>query len=426
MTMNKILIIANHFPPLALGGVQRPLKFAKYLPEYGWDPVVLTITPKKLIVADEFLLKEALDSGIKIERTGKGLTNTSNIVTRVQRQTFRKMKYYYSSLVHIPDSSIGWKTKAVKKAIELWDTYGGFNIIFATAPPYSNLLVAQELKKKFKVPLVIDYREGWVDSPLNTYPTAYHKMQNERLEKAVLRDADKVITNNRRMKELLISHYSQNSYNDIKIYPNGYDKRDIDFAASKNLPYLTKMRFTYSGSLNSKGLKLYFKSIKSLLTHHPEINDEIEFCYIGLTPKSLVRTAKELGIMDNLNLTGFLNHHEFVKYLLASDVLFLHMKRGENDDAIVPGVLGNYIGSRKNILGCIPDGESEKLLKEYRASKIVTDFNPDTISEAMFDYYQLFNKKKLPEANPAIVEKYEYKQYIEELSKELNYLMDLE
>ena len=66
------------------------------------------------------------------------------------------------------------------------------------------------------------------------------------------------------------------------------------------------------------------------------------------------------------------------------------------------------------------------MLKEYRASKIVTDFNPDTISEAMFDYYQLFNKKKLPEANPAIVEKYEYKQYIEELSKELNYLMDLE
>jgi len=425
--MKKVLFISYYFPPMGFGGVKRPLKFAKYLNHFNWDVTVLTDSPRKLFLVDDFLLTEALESGIKIERTGAEILDTNKIITKIPNDSFQSFKNYFSSWFYIPDSKIFWYSKATKKAIQLWKENGGYNLVFATAPPFTDFLIGQELKRRFKVPLVVDFMDSWVGNyTLRYYPTLYHKKRNIALESAVVKDANKIITTNRRIKEMIISRNPDITYNDIKLYPHTFDKYDFELAKKKNLPYTNKMRITYVGSLHSRGLKLLFKSIRALFNAVPLYKDKIEFLYLGIVPKKLLRFAKDFKILDSLYMPGYVNHLECIKYLLASDVLFLHIKNIKNNDAILPGVIGDYIGSRKNILACVPDGVTKNVLLNYNACKIVTDYNPATIAEAIYDYYNEYEANSLPLPNEALIEKFENMQYVEALAREFNYLQDIE
>ena len=425
--MNKVLFISYYFPPMGMGGVQRTLKFAKYLLNYDWQPVVLTINPKKYFAIDEYLLQEALDSGIIIERTGKKKFDTGQIVTRVPKERFRKIKSRIGQFFFIPDTKISWKKKALKKIDRLWKKYEGFDLVYATAPPYTDFLIGQEVKKKYKIPLVIDYRDAWVDSKvLNFYPTPFHKSRNMKLERKVIKDANVVITTNRRVKELIISRYGNIAYNDIKIFPHGYDSEDFENASVKKLPLINKMRITYSGSFYTRDPKFYFKAIKNFFTKHPDLKDKVEFCFLGLFTKEHLNIAKNLDILDCLNLPGYLNHFECIKYLLASDVLFLLISRGENEDAAMPGKVGEYIGSRKNIIACIPEGVTKKILENYKAIKFVDDENPEKIADTIYEYYLLYEQNQMPAANEDMVLSYDRKKFTSELAKEFNYLLDVE
>lgn len=411
---------------MGMGGVQRTLKFAKYLKEYGWDPVVLTDSPKKYFAVDESMLNEAIESGIKIERTGEEITDVSKIIIKTPNEKLRKLRSRAGQFLLIPDNKKFWLKPALKKVDEIWKKYNGFNVIFATAPPYTDFLVGQEVKKKYKVPLVIDYRDAWVDSPvLNFYPTPFHKMSNMRLEKGVLKDANKIITTNRRVKELIISRYGNIEYNDVKIIPHGYDEDDFEKAKTMELPLTNKMRITYSGSFYTRNPKFYLEAIYKFFVKYPELKKDVEFCFIGIISKDNLALIKSYGIEDSLNILGYINHIECIKYLLASDVLFFMISRGENDDAAMPGKVGEYIGSRKNIIACIPEGVTKKILEKYNAIKFV-DENPEELRNTFHDYYLMFRNKSLPAANNEVVEQFERKALTYELAKEFNLLVDIE
>ncbi|HMS66264.1 MAG TPA: glycosyl transferase family 1, partial [Ignavibacteria bacterium] len=143
--MNKVLIISYYFPPMGMGGVQRTLKFAKYLREYGWESVVITDSPKKYYAVDENLLQEALDCGIKIERTGSEVFDVKNIVVKAPNDRVRKFKTKLSQFFFIPDSKILWKKKALKKIDEIWNKYGGFFFLFFKTPPHTYFFFGQTL-----------------------------------------------------------------------------------------------------------------------------------------------------------------------------------------------------------------------------------------------------------------------------------------
>ncbi|MBS1516305.1 MAG: glycosyltransferase [Bacteroidetes bacterium] len=425
--MNKVLIISYYFPPMGMGGVQRTLKFAKYLKDYGWQPVVITDSPKKYFAVDNSLLEEAIESGIKIERTGNKPFDPSKIIVKAPKENMRKLRSAVSQFFFIPDSKIGWKKKALKKIDEIWSKYNGFDLVFATAPPYTDFLIGQEVKRKYKIPLVIDYRDAWVDSPvLNYYPTPYHKLKNMRLEKGVLKIANKVITTNRRVKEYIISRYGNIEYNDVKIISHGFDSEDFEKAAHSELPSTSKFRVSYSGSFYTRNPKFYFEAIKAFVDKYPELKNDIEFCFIGTFSKENLQIAKNLGIEQYLNITGYLEHINCVKYVMASDVLFLMISRGENEDAAMPGKVGEYIGSRKNIIACIPEGVTKKMLEKYNAIKFIDDENPEQIARAIKEYYDEKKNGTMPMANEEMLEEYDRKNLTYELAKEFNLLKDID
>jgi glycosyltransferase involved in cell wall biosynthesis len=412
---------------MGMGGVQRTLKFAKYLKQFDWEPVIITDSPKKYYAVDEYLLNEALHEGIKIERTGKDITNINDIIVKAPNESLRKLRSRTGQFFFIPDNKKFWKRKAVKKIDSIWEKYNGFDVIFATAPPYTDFLIGQEIKKKYKIPLVIDYRDAWVDSEvLNFYPTPMHKMSNLKLEKNVLKDANKIITTNRRVKELIISRYGNVDYNEVKIIPHGFDQEDFDKAKEEKLPLTDKMRVTYSGSFYTRNPKYYLESIKIFFEKHPDLKGKVEFCFIGTVSKDNLLQMKNLGIEEHVNILGYINHLECVKYLLASDILFLMISRGKNDDAAMPGKVGEYIGSRKNIIASIPEGVTKKMLEKYNSIKFIDDEDPERIAEAVFEYYCLYKNNELPEANEEVVQQYNRKNLTSDLAKEFNLLLDIE
>src|SRR5437867_13143679 len=184
---------------MGLGSVQRISKFIKYFPRYGWEPIVLTATPKFYYARDEYLLNEVTSAGAKIYRTpARGSLNFLNDsrITPLPNEKRRRFKRKLRQTFRVTDSSPlarRWKKKALKKSNEIFNQHK-IDIIFATAPPFADFLVACKLKEKYQIPLIIDYRDSWTDNPFSFYPTPLHRFINTKHEEEVLRVTDKVIT----------------------------------------------------------------------------------------------------------------------------------------------------------------------------------------------------------------------------------------
>ncbi|MBI4811407.1 MAG: glycosyltransferase, partial [Ignavibacteriales bacterium] len=224
-SFRNVLVIAYYFPPLGLSGVQRTLKFVKYLPQFGWQPTVLTVTPTGYYAQDYTLLDELHPQHIAIERVGSLDPNRlfrHKGVVRMPSERWRKIFTFISDTFFIPDNKIGWKRKALKKAEGLFRKKN-FDVIFATAPPFTDFLIGKELHKKFNKPLVIDYRDPWHEYPYKYYPTPLHKLWNYKLEKKVLKASSRILVTSRKTKELILKRFKFLHYNDITILPHGYD-----------------------------------------------------------------------------------------------------------------------------------------------------------------------------------------------------------
>ena len=193
---------------MGLSGVQRTLKFAKYLSKNKWKTTVITSGTTAYYAHDMSLLKEAVDSDIEIIRTKsldpnsimKGLGTVS-----MPKESLQKIMSKISKTGFIPDNKINWANQAYLKAKELLNKEN-YDVLYVSIPPFSAFSSVAKLKKEFGIPLVVDYRDLWYGNHFAYYPTPYHKLKNKQLEDAALRCADKIIAVNRKIKEKLLPY----------------------------------------------------------------------------------------------------------------------------------------------------------------------------------------------------------------------------
>ncbi len=430
---NRVLVIAYYFPPMGLSGVQRILKFVKYLPEHGWEPTVLTITPTAYFALDYSLLREVNDNKIKTVRTNS-LDPTrlfeSGKPLRMPHEKVRNFLSRVSQAVFIPDNKIGWRHEALKVGRKLFqsgnqDGNRPFDVILSTAPPYTCHLIGATLSKEFGIPLVLDYRDAWVDNPLHFYLTPLHKIMHQNLEKKVLRASNRVITINRRIKELMIRRYRFLGYNDIAIIPQGYDPEDFRVEDPLKLPYSDKMRFTYAGTFyHNRTPKYFLRALSELLKGRPNLKGKIEAAFIGNFRKENLALIESLGLRDVVKVFGYLDHKSTVRYLMSSDVLWLTIGYGKGEDMISTGKLFEYIGSRKPILGLVPDGIAKTTILESGAGKVVNPYDVSAIKKAVAEYYELWGKNELPEIPVEFAQTYDRSRLAADLAKELSFQLD--
>ncbi|HUL43392.1 MAG TPA: glycosyltransferase [Bacteroidota bacterium] len=418
----NVLVIAYYFPPMGLSGVQRTLKFVKYLPQFGWNPTVLTVTPTGYYAQDYTLLEELHAPHVSVERTGSLDPNRlfrKKGVVKMPSEFWRKILTYLSDMFFIPDNKIGWKRKAVKKAEELYEKTP-FDVIFATAPPFTDFLIGQELSRRWKKPLVIDYRDPWHEYPYKYYPTPLHKWRNHVLEKRVLRSSTRVLTTNRRVKELILKRFTFLHYNDVIILPQGFDPADFDHAKpeSRNTEV---MRLTHAGVFYADRTPEYFlRALKSVFEESPQLKRLIEVVLVGNLHDAHLGLIKSLGLEESVTTTGYLDHTHCVQKLVSSDVLWLML----NNDKQSPGKVYEYFGARKPILACVPDGFIRQAVKEAGGSMIVAPTDVPAIASAIKEFYRLFKEKKLPRPSEEVVERYNRVELTDELSKLFGFLAE--
>ncbi|MGH2568416.1 MAG: glycosyltransferase family 4 protein, partial [Bacteroidota bacterium] len=367
-SFRKVLVIAYYFPPLGLSGVQRTTKFVKYLPKFGWKPTVLTVSPTGYYALDPSLLLDV--EGTEILRTSSLDANRifrKQGIVNMPSERIRKILQFLGDTVFIPDTKIGWKPGALKAAAELLNREQ-FDLMFATAPPQTDFLIGYELKKKFGLPLVLDYRDAWLDYPFKYFPTPLHRYLNYRMEKRVVAAADRIIVTHRRVKESILKRYHGLSYNDVVIIPQGFDPDDFQFGAYEPMPRHDRMRITHAGTFyGGRNPAALLRALSNIFKESPQLRQKVEVCLVGTVRQEDRQLVVQLGLQDEVKFLGYLDHWECTKYLLASDLLYFVL----DNDYQSPGKLYEYFGARKTILASAVDGYMKELVQDSSAGVMV-------------------------------------------------------
>ena len=417
MNDKVVLIIAYYFPPMGLSGVQRIIKFVKYLPEFGWKPIILTDTPSSFYAFDETLFLDLNNPAIEVFRTRNKKAERED-----QKPKIVKLPSYFIQKIgravlqtfYMPDSKIKWKKHAIELGKKLISKYKP-DVILATAPPYTDFMIASELSAAFDVPFIVDYRDPWLDNPFHFFATPFHKSYSEKLERDILTHANKAIVVSRGIKEQLVKRYGFISHNDIAIISHGYDPDDFaQLAHVKPNPY--KFTITHSGVFqDNRTPKFFLKALSSFIARTPGAGNEIEARFIGVTRKTHQKLIKRYGLSGNVVSTGYVSHLENVRYLLESDVLWLM----QFDTARTPGKLFEYFGAGKPILASVPDGIIKKLALDTKAAIATAPEDVSAIEQAIETFYKLWKNNNLPKPKTDFVEQFNRRTLTSELAREL-------
>lgn len=429
----NLLVVAYYFPPMGLSGVQRILKFVKYLPEFGWRPIVLTAGDTAYYAMDESLLEEIqpmIDQDlIRVYRTKSGgmpaekLSKKSGKLLKLSRASYQRMRSKVLQTFLQPDSRVKWKKAALQVATDIY-AKEKIDAILSTAPPYTDFLIARELRAKYGTPYLLDYRDAWVsNSVLNFYATPFHKAYARKLEDDCLRGSDSVTVVNRKMKEVLLQDYNFLTHEDITILPHGYDPEDIQQAKpiADTLRDPEKFRITYAGAFYvGRSPKALLEAALLAMKKEPSLAKDLELVFVGILQKEYQKLIKKMGLEKNVLERGYLDHAESVAMLLASDVLWMTM----SDDISSPGKLYEYFGTRKPILGLVPKGShTEKLLKDYGAATVCKPDDVKGIAEGILSLYQQWLKgKKTQVPNEEFVQSFDRRLLTKELARRLAYI----
>jgi glycosyltransferase involved in cell wall biosynthesis len=419
----KVLIIAYYFPPMGLSGVQRTVKFAKFLPKYGWRPTVLTVEPTGYYAFDDTLLKEAEEAGVKIVRTASYDVNRilkKRGVIKMPPEWMRKVLQFFGDLFFIPDTKIGWKSSAVKAASDLIDKER-FDVLFATAPPQTDFLIGAALKRKYEIPLVVDYRDAWLEYPFKYFPTPLHRIWHAHLEKRVLKAADRVIVTHRRVKESILRRHKTLNYNEVIIISQGFDAEDFPPMLVEKQTNSVKMKIAHAGTFYAErnpGIMLH--ALANVLQTNPKIRGRIEVHFLGNAREEDRQLVKRLNLQNAVYFLGYLQHRECIKCLVESDVLWFVI----DNDYQTPGKLYEYFGSRKPIIASLVDGYTKQIIQESGAAICVPLKDVTAHELAILEQFKRFEQKKLEHVQESFAAKFNRLTLTAELARQFELLMD--
>lgn len=406
--MRNVLIIAYYFPPLGLSGVQRIAKLAKYLPENGWHPVVLTAEPGGYFAFDASLLAEVEAAGVEIHRTPSldptrwlGRRRPIRMPNEARRRWWARVNH----LVFVPDSRVGWYPWAVREGKRLLRARR-FDAILSSAPPYTGHLVGASLSRWSGLPLLVDFRDDWLGNPRHVYPTPLHRRLHARLERRVVRASRRVTTINDHICRALSARTGGPGAPPFSVLPQGFDPDDFTREPAPRTP--GRMRLLYAGVFyDVQTPDPFLRALALLLERRPMLRDQIEAFFVGLVPEPSVALARSLGLSEVVHLAGYLPHAETVAHLQAADVLWMTVGRRAGAEGISTSKLFEYMGSRKPILALVPEGTVREALAPYGAAVVAPPDDVEAIAGALEGLWERWHAGTLPAAEASYVRQFD-------------------
>ena len=398
----KVLIITYYWPPAGGPGVQRWLKFAKYLPDSHVEPLILTVDEEKASypIRDTSLSLE-VPPNIKVFRTptrelyslylritGRTQVPFSGFVQESKPNLREKVIRFIRTNLFIPDPRKAWNKYAYRKACAIIQQENIHNVI-TTGPPHSTHLIGHRLKKKFpSIFWIVDFRDPWTrifffdELGHSILSRNIHKYQ----EKKVIQNSDKVIVIGYNMKQYFINDYPQIPENKILIVPNGFDQADFDI----EFPVADKdFVITYTGTLASNyPVDSVINSIKTL---NKERHISVKLRIIGAINKD-IRSSIMTELGDELaEFIPAISHKEVIRYLFRSALCLLIIPDAPGNECIVTGKLFEYLASGKPIIGLGPkQGDAARILSETESGKMFDYTEYKNITDFILQMYDNF------------------------------------
>ncbi|MGD8396132.1 MAG: glycosyltransferase [Candidatus Eiseniibacteriota bacterium] len=418
-----LLYVAYFFPPLGGGGVQRTVKFLKYLRPLGWRSEVVTVRARDYWVSDTTLAADvpadtriwrtAAPTGLSLlgwfggrRRPGRvPATDSAATGGRTSPRStllFRALRGLTGWFL-IPDAYIGWLPfawRAVRRRLRA----GGIDALLTTSSPDTAHLVGLLLGRRRGVPWVADFRDPWVRRLTLRTPTALHRRLHVWLEGRVLAAADRVLVTNAATRDDFVARHPKVPASRFAVIPNGVDPADLpadwETAPAANEPSLAAtlgagprpaapggapvLELLHAGLLSDRRtLAPVLAALVRVLEDEPARRERLELVQLGPRERINDRLVAEHGLESVVRFAPPVEHATVLRAMRAAGALLLLECGGERGALITPGKLFEYLASRRPILAVVPEGPAADLVRELGAGEVVDPDDRDRLAATL-------------------------------------------
>jgi glycosyltransferase involved in cell wall biosynthesis len=441
--MKKVLMIAYNYPPLAGMGMLRSLKFAKYLPHFGWKPTILTVSTSaaKQIQSQYWLCAEAEGNlpGVEIIRsnflpitslrryffTTPTSSHQENASSPAINNTFSYkilrdfLSYIWNQWVLFPDGVIGWYPFAVKKAIDYIKT-NNIDLIFSTSLPATTHIIASKISKKTGIPWVADFRDPWSQPHYKT--TSNLRTQADKiLQLRTLKSANALITVSEPLRQNLLKIHKQ-FVNKSYVIHNGYDSDDY-LHQHQNKTHFFNIVFTgrmydIDFKRTHRNPRLLFETLEELFKEAKLDPTKVRFNIYGEYPLQLREMISKFQLQGSVKCLDPVPFKESFILQQNATILLLLTWADSDYEGILTGKIFEYLGARKPILA-IPFHNTgvSQILHDTKAGIIIT--NRAELKQQLYEWYQEFvhEGKVIYHGVQSEIEKFSRKRATKDLSQ---------
>ncbi|MBS1534107.1 MAG: glycosyltransferase family 4 protein [Bacteroidetes bacterium] len=401
--MKKVLIITYYFPPAGGPGVQRWLKFVKYLPDFGIEPIVYVPENPSYPIIDKQLLEEVSSKTTILKRRifepyalasvfSKTKTKkiSSGIIPNERKQTqIDRFLLWVRGNLFIPDARVFW----VKPSVSYLKKYiqeNQIDTVITTGPPHSLHLIGLRLKEQLSVRWVADFRDPWTTIGyhdklhLSEGAAQKHRM----LEKKVLNTADQIIVTSPSTQ----AEFEKKTIKPIAVITNGFDHEKV---APQTLD--KKFSLAHIGSLLSERNPVHlWQALSDLVKEIPGFADYLQLKLIGTVSKEVLETIGSYNLNEFILNLGYVSHQEALEHQRKSQVLLLIEINSRNTISIIPGKLFEYMISNRPILAIGPRGSDFSEIIQKTNTGVFYDYAAkDEIKKTLRLWYEQFLDQKL-------------------------------
>lgn len=386
--MKRVLVITYYWPPTGGSGVQRWVKFAKYLPQHGWQPVIYTPENPEQLAIDSTLEAE-IPKEVEVLKTHitepyelykKFLRKSGhskeavevNPVNAQNKSFLQKLAMWVRGNLFRPDPRCMWIGPSVKFLKQYLKEHP-VDLIVSTGPPQSMHLIGRRLAAETRIPWIADFRDPWTKIFYFKHLSMTRGTQrwHKRMEKKVLDEASAVVA----VSPLVQQEFQTMTHTNVELITNGYDECDFpggkceEAVGGAERPFVV----THTGLFAADGNPVELWEVLAQKCKKDEsFRKSLKIKLIGKTDEQVISSIESAGLKDNLENSGYLPHAAAVQEQRKASLLILPLRREPEYKAVLPGKLFEYLASWRPVLGIgQPDGAMSMILNQTKTGVVL-------------------------------------------------------
>lgn len=431
MSAKKVLIITYYWPPAGGPGVQRWLKFVKYLPDFDIEPIVYCPENPNYPLVDDALYNEVSDKVTIIKQPifepykiaslfskKKTQTIASGIISTKKQSFVEKLLLYIRGNYFIPDARKFWVKPSVK-FLAAYIKQHQIDTIITTGPPHSVHLIGLKLKEQLNINWLADFRDPWTTIGYHNKMklTVKSQKKHKAFEKKVLQNADEIIVTSPSTKE----EFQEITNQPISVITNGFD--DVDFG---KVELDTKFTLAHIGSLlTGRNPEVLWQVLAELIQENTAFKNAFKLKLIGAVSDDVLASIYTYGLKDYISLLGYMSHKDAQIQQRQSQVLLLVEIDSPETKCIIPGKLFEYMQSGRPIIAFGPENTDFKTILSSTNSGNSYSYKEsekEGIKSNILSYFEAYQTNNL-RANNIDVQQFHRKQLTEQLAAILKPLL---